>query len=421
MRARLAREDGWAVVTALSVMMLMFGIGVAAYAYVDNQTRQSRVEREEESSFNLTEAAMQQQGFVLSNAWPGNAAGAFTTDCVQTTAAGTPGCPDPANLANTSGTGNFSLPDFKSGTTWQTEIRDNPVVGGSSEFWDPSVRTASCQGTGGSPCRWDANGDKKMWVRASATVRGRTRTIVALLKREELTEPFPRTAVTAGSMDVTNNGNKTVVDASGSQVVLRCTSSDPLPNSCADYDPSKGQVDPPTPEYGLPTTTALSPSQIDRFRTTAQTSNPPTYYTSCPSSLEGRVVFVEPPDTPPGGVSCQYQDTSVYNSTEAPALLIITRGSLTLKGGVEFYGIINMLNQQNWDSTGQPVVDISGNAEVHGAVAIDGSGRLDVGSSGSGGSNDANISYDPNVFNNLRSFGTAGLVQNTWRELPPGG
>ena len=36
------------------------------------------------------------------------------------------------------------------------------------------------------------------------------------------------------------------------------------------------------------------------------------------------------------------------------------------------------------------------------------------------GSNSLNMNYDSNVCNSVNSYGTVGLVQNTWRELKAG-
>ena len=36
------------------------------------------------------------------------------------------------------------------------------------------------------------------------------------------------------------------------------------------------------------------------------------------------------------------------------------------------------------------------------------------------GSNSVNVKFDANVFNSVTSYGTVGLVQNTWRELKAG-
>ena len=42
---------------------------------------------------------------------------------------------------------------------------------------------------------------------------------------------------------------------------------------------------------------------------------------------------------------------------------------------------------------------------------VDGNGGVLAGSSGT------NIVFDPRAFDGARSFGTAGIVQNTWREI----
>jgi len=33
------------------------------------------------------------------------------------------------------------------------------------------------------------------------------------------------------------------------------------------------------------------------------------------------------------------------------------------------------------------------------------------------GSSKQNLVYDENAFNNIKTFGTAGIIQNTWREI----
>ena len=71
-----------------------------------------------------------------------------------------------------------------------------------------------------------------------------------------------------------------------------------------------------------------------------------------------------------------------------------------------------MVNELN--SSGD-MLTLQANSEVFGGVAVDGPGRLVVGQA-SGPR--ATITYVSNAFNSLSSFGTAGLVQNTWRELP---
>ena len=69
----------------------------------------------------------------------------------------------------------------------------------------------------------DFNGDRQLWVPAKALVRGRPRTIVARLKLEQLRESVPQAGIVAGALRVTNNGNKLMVDGTGSSIVVRCT------------------------------------------------------------------------------------------------------------------------------------------------------------------------------------------------------
>ena len=156
----------------------------------------------------------------------------------------------------------------------------------------------------------------------------------------------------------------------------------------------------------------MNTAQVDRFKSAAQSANPPTYFTSCPASLTGAIVFIDLPTA----TQCQYQGNSTYNSAAQPGVVIMRQGSIRLRGGVTFYGLLYLRNEQG--STGI-VADIGGNGGVVGSVTIDGAGGLDAGSNGNSGTNTSNITYASNAFNSLASFGTAGLVQSTWRELPP--
>jgi len=411
---RLRQEEGWTVVTAVLVLMMMMSFGLAAYAVVDTQTAQSKQERNRESSFNLTEGALQQQGYVLGYNWPATAPAAYP-DC--SSGAGTNvtpvgQCPQPANLAG----GNFSQADFDAGVSWTTVIRDNRIGGAApqtSDFYDSSINTTPCMGATTVPCRWDANADGKLWVRASATVRGKTRTVVALLKRERLTEALPRVTIMADHFRTSNTGSKVIIDSTGGQIVTRCQS---VPSGqCNVYQQSKGQV---TPDGSIvrdpaPPTPTMNDGQLARFKAVAESSNPVSYYTSCPSSLAGPVVYIDVP----AGTQCTYTSNPVWNSSTAPGLVIMPQGRLNLAGGAIFYGVLYFANKEN--DTGD-VLSLGGNTEVIGGVIIDNGGGVTIGSSGDGGTNGPNVKFDGNAFNALATFGTAGLIQNTWRELPPG-
>jgi Tfp pilus assembly protein PilX len=402
----LRREDGWVVVTAVIVMALMMGIGLATYAQVDTQQAQSRVERERDSSFNLGESALYAQAFVLGRDWP-TAAGQYPSACTHLTTPAARGCPTPGDLQ--SAMDSPAIPDLASDAEWTLRVRDNasPATGidyDSSTDLEPN---------------YDANGDGKLWVRADAVAKGRRRSIVGLMEREKLGEAVAQNVITAGHFYTSNSGNKVVVDtqgpsATGSQVVVRCTPGPGEPSAgsaCIGYDKGKGQVSPDrvySPPAVSPPPMGMDPLQLSRFRDEAKANG--TYYDSgCPPSLTGKVVFVETNFT----VNCggnDYKDT--YNSAASPGVLIIANGTLELSGNkTTYYGFVYMLNRQG--SSGD-VLTVHSNATLQGAVSVDGNGGVKT------GSDKVNIIFDGQAFIQLETHGMAGLVQNSWRELTPG-
>jgi hypothetical protein len=339
----------------------------------------------------------------------------------------------PGTLAAANGspaTANFANVDALANVTWTTKIRDNggPAVAGSPDLsgaFDAGAADAAQKGTNvatganytcGSPCKWDANGDGQLWVEARGVVRGRPRDIVALLKREVFAEPFPRNGVVAGSFETTNSGNKAIIDSTGSQVVVRCTGTGP---ACTDYDAGKNQVLPAAIVHDASYPSAMTAAQIARFKAAAQTANPPTYFhNTCPASLAGKVVFIDfDLDS-----NCPGSYNGTYNSKISPGIVIMPRGTLNDFKGV-YFGILYLGNKQNSSDT---VLTLAANSEVCGGVAIDGLGHLVAGQASNSAStcdpsrDRATILFQDNAFNSLSSFGTTGLVQNTWRELPPG-
>ena len=136
---------------------------------------------------------------------------------------------------------------------------------------------------------WDRNGDGLMWVRAQAVIRGRTRTLVALIRAEQVDTLFPRNALVANRLTVTNNGNKTHAYTGGSYVILRCNGADGTqlpPEECKDWS-RPNNVGPNAPVNIVPDQRpALSPEVIELKRDEARANG--TYYeTGCPS-LAGR-------------------------------------------------------------------------------------------------------------------------------------
>jgi hypothetical protein len=432
------REDGWVLVSAIVLMAIMLTVGLASYAFVDTGQKRSRESRERESSLSLAEAALYAQGFALTRNWP-NPSKQLGADCTSSVAVSgtTLFCPDRDTLARgSSGNGpvaQLANVDLNGNATWTTKVRDN--YGGLKAAYDPAVAdgtltegTVSCPQT---PCRMDFNGDRQLWVYAKAMVRGRPRSIVARLKLEQLRESVPQAGVVAGALDVTNNGNKLMVDGTGSTIVVRCT---PLTSaSCMSYDSGKGQLT-PAPSSTPSQPNFMTPAQLERFKARAKADG--TYFAGCPTDaaqLTGAVVWVEacstsyanigPYSTPcvvPAGLTA-----NCINPTTKPGLLIWHCGTLRFTAQSTFYGIVYMVNNSDGKCTngftaksgGCPtgwIYETGGGAATLGALVADGGGCVLI------GSNSVNVKYDANVFNSVTSYGTVGLVQNTWRELKAG-
>jgi Tfp pilus assembly protein PilX len=402
-RAR-AEQGGWALVTTMILLGVMTAGGMATVTIMDTQTQQSAQERRRETAFNLAEAALNGQVFSLARDWPGQgmAANPYPT-C--TPGASSPRCPAQSQLQNLMGS-----QDVLTGANWQTTVRDNGASGGQSFYSDALTQTQP---------GYDANGDGKLWVRASATASGKTRTIVALVRAEQQDEDVPHGALIAGRLENQNDGNKVIVDASASgaadTVQVRCkpVALDPSPclgqptglsvQALFDWLGSKTQILPvPTiANTGYQGGAAMTADARARLRARAIADG--TYYTGCPTAaqLTGAVVYVESGD-------CRYTSNTQYNSQGRPGLLIFNSGSLYLGGTSDFWGVIYHANAAGSSAV---LVETQGNMTVHGGVLIDGPGVMHAGASG------ANVALDLNAYNAVKSYGSAGVIQNTWREI----
>jgi hypothetical protein len=386
--------------TAVILMSLMMGLGLAAFSLVDSQTRESGNERIRESSFNVGEGLLGAQVFILSREWPkGNpAVDATMPNYPSSCGPGVthPLCPDAQQLTEA-----FGGPDVAKGVQWETRVRDN--------WLDPPVAGGCQAGGGGTPGyytdarmadapRWDSNGDCRVWVRASATIDGKRRTMIGLVRVEQVAEQFPNNTLTAGKFRTLSAGAQTYIDTQGptlgqpGAVAVRCTTSD---DSCTDYEASRDQVKPNVVERGF-TGSALSPEALRRFEDTATVRDP----ASC-DKLAGKVVYFKT-----ANLNCTANAN--YNSPSSPGILIIENGSLILNGTINFYGVIYLGNAQG---SSDYILTLRGNTQVFGSVAVDGNGGVQIGDS------KLNLIYNPSVFSHLVSFGNAGIIQNTWREI----
>ena len=394
---RLADERGSTLVTAMLVMFVLVSFSMSIAAFVDTDQADSRRERERESSFQVTEGVLNAQIYQLSTRWPSaTTATAYPLSCTEGSTAAD--CPNGAAMQS-----NFTTVDHAGGTEWVTQVRDNG--GASPNYWTDDLLTTEPS--------YDRNDDNFLWVRAAGVVRGRPRTLVALVEAENVGLNFPRAALVSGHFETSNQGNKVIIDTNGTaneftpgDIIVRCDLANP---ACADYDADKGQIQPNTVQSNLEQPRAVSVEALDQLRERARSEG--NYYAGCAPWLAGdqpgEMVFME------NANDCQYNANTVYNTAAKPGYVVIARGTIAQTNGTaDFHGIIYHANLDNLTST---VITLTGNISIFGSIVIDGPAGLSAGSS------KVNLVYDPNVFNGFKAFGTAGIVQNTFREIVPSG
>jgi type II secretory pathway pseudopilin PulG len=435
MTSKLRSTRGSALVPAMLVMMMMAMSGAAVLATVDTQQRESRRERARESTFQLVEGVLNTQIYRLSKRWP-DSTGNMPHPVACPTVPATVDCPDTAALKQT-----FDNVDQGtwSSVNWATQVRDDddpatPPVDVDGDPATPAVAVDDYYSDGllNVGARYDRNGNDKLWVRAEATVRGRRRVVVALVKAEVIpSKVVPNESIVAGWFTTeTNSASKEfVLQGADGDIYVRCGSGGtaPLPpdvnDDCAEYQMSKNgttTVSPPrvysNPNYG----NAFEDPEyaVDGFRERAITLG--NYYASgCPSlqgQHPGELVFIENL-----GSGCKYEGNDVYNTASKPGSVVIARGGpLELTGTVKFYGLLYHANlQETVDGLAMPktaLLKVHGTAQVVGGLYVDGfQGGVSVGTSGR-----ENLIHNSNAGASLQSFGTAGIVQNSFRELRGG-
>jgi Tfp pilus assembly protein PilX len=410
-RERISDERGWALITAILLMTIMLGTILGVANYVSGQTRLGATSRTRETAFNLAEAALNMQVFALSRDWPG--AGSLVAPYTTCTPASTGNrCPDAASVSNL-----IASPD-STGATWETQVHDNSDSKGNAT---PYYSDAVMLGQAGK----DVNADGRLWVRATATARGKKRTIVELVRVEEEALDLPHAAVVAGRFQSSNNGQKVVVDTTGGTgangfVAVRCTPTmgETATTTCLDQPLGSGSTSTPakwdalvqtqiSPYSGhvqspyLGTSTAMTQFTRDQLKARAIADGK--YFLTCPPSWPtGTIVYIESGD-------CSYSSNVTVNSSQQPGLLLLNRGTLTLAGTGDYWGVIYCVNAQG--SSG-PVLNLNGSGTLHGGVFVDGDGIVVA-----GGTSNTNIKYEDSALSAIKGYGNAGLIQNTWREI----
>jgi type II secretory pathway pseudopilin PulG len=422
MRRLLNQERGSVLVTAMLVLAVMMSLALAVASQVDTQTKQSRVERERESTFNLAEAALSAQTFILGRRGTGLATHQYPLQgCSKTPPADDYYCPVPAQIEKSyNGAGQVDF-DFASTTDgWRTYVRDDsdPVTGKPVLYWDDSIIDPS-NPKYSTWARYDADGNRFVWVRSEAIVRGRKRAIVAWVRIEDRVVSFPQYAVLAGKVSGDNaggHGGRPLVNSTGSAlgIAVRCGSAPQSPPdpTCIDLNPTKGpQLQPPTNFHNnYPNQSALDDvDALDALESVARGNG--TYYAGCPANPNGKVVVVE------NAGDCRYLNSApaapgqakCCNSMSAPGLFVVKHGKVDFGGNIEFWGVVYNANLDNLSDI--DMVETSGTAAIHGGALVDGNGGVYAGSAGD------NIVFFAQAFENISAVGTAGVVQNTWREI----
>jgi Tfp pilus assembly protein PilX len=407
---RIQSEEGFAVATAMVLLMVILMLGLVVLQQADFQTRSSAHERAGEAAFNLAESAMEAEAFQIQQAWPGTLAQAYPT-CTSGSAA-TAGCPG-ATVTNSFNT-QYAGSGFTN-ATWKVQVVDDTGTGGASYYSDGLANVG-----------WDSNADNRLWVRAEATIYGQRRIVVTQMVRQLHTIVLPANVITAGATTTENNGNKVIIETKDNngltgEVKVRCadiaipTSGDP----CLGWVNAKGQVDPlgsyqasyVDPNGGYST---LSPLALAQLRNTAIAAGAGHYFNgTCPTSFTG-LVFVE------NVTGTCTANTGTWNSDSAPGALIFASGSLEFNGSLTYTGVIYMANAQGTVPLTGPcttlqantVLTVHGGASVYGGVFVDKCGIVDAGEA----KND--INYDQKAFGGIQAFATPEAAKNTFKIVP---
>jgi hypothetical protein len=385
MRA-LRNEAGSALITVIVAVATMFVLGTATIAIVLTQTDQTAKANTTEAAYNLAEAALNAQAFLLARDWPRTVNAAtcssqtFNGDLTMPVASVTVHDQVQRILAQTyTGDKNAATSHW-----WLTACAE-----GGRDSWSSTL--LSGPGYDNSPA---STGPRRMWVRAEATVAGRRRAVVALVQAGQAPVFPPNLAVVTGRMGadlgtfingVTNGallgpltnlliGNNpmfvgnvglrcALLDAAN---LLQCTSALLKATAATTLGPllqANNYID-------FRSDTAITTDKVALLRQQAQASG--TYRgtisagTAClPAGSAGKIVFIEQV----GDGTGQCQVNTVGGATAAA--LIVASGGVQVQGGGTFTGVIYAMHRAAVVPSTQADVRIENGSKVVGAVFID--------------------------------------------------
>jgi Tfp pilus assembly protein PilX len=433
---RARNEEGFAVVAAVVLMTVIMALGLGLLLFTDSQQKASTREQASEAAFNVAEAALNAQVGQLSRKWPyykttAEAETEMPRECTSASAnSETNDCPSTTDLKVDSNTGSTTCSGSEAwgsplSNQWTTYVRQDPAESPLFNSTEEKSKLSYAESEGGA-----------LWVRAVGVVQCHPVTVITLVTRQRVRLELPEDAIAGNWFEVTNKGNKAIVDRTGfasgpAQVSMRCEGH-PSEEECEKYDRSKEQVSPTITEDPKTATTTLTSSQLATVKSEAQahgTFYSPTSPYHCPTSmneLEGvklssssrAPVYVE------GCGSLNIKANGTANcegltSTEKPSLpgfLVIANGTFELSGNSTYCGVIYAANLQK--SSGA-VVKLQGGTVVVGGIIVDGAGGIEFGSSGAGG-NPANLVFDSLAFHNATISAGAAATRNSFRILPSG-
>jgi hypothetical protein len=457
MTSRWRSQEGFALVTAIVLMTVMMGIGLATAAMIDTQAKESRVTRQRDTAFNLAEAALNAQVYGLSLRWPGFGYGAATAYRNYTCSSGgaepvlgpvpttqqqmtlaTPVCPSPATLRPL-----LNNVDAQ-GASWQNWVYDDPssttsaadrgayysdsrVLAGDT-LSTPDGTVVPTQGGVG----YDSNKDGKLWVKATATARGHTRTLVSLVKVETFQQDVINTALLAGSLDFSNNGNHSgyFIDQStattANVITVRCDPTAPLNlnKDCLGYPASDpnwsaelgGAINPPNYSANPSAPNALDAPALDALMGVALTDK--TYYDNVgtqncsqvnqPPAFKFNILYIKD-----CGV-VNWSSNATLNSEAVPGIIILDNTQLKITGNVVINGIVYARHPP----APSPTVEMKGCSQIAGGLIIDDLGTASIGSCSQ--ADFPELLFRPTAFQAFKTYASAGIIQNTWRELTAG-
>jgi Tfp pilus assembly protein PilX len=407
--SRLRNDQGIALVTTIILVAVMLVMGAAILTVVNTQADQTTKDRAGESAFNLAEATLNAEAFLLGRNWPqASVAGTCKANTLSGDLTTPPTIASPSLtqqvqsiLAQTyNGSGNPTA------STWHVTACADPGV----SAWNSTLLNGAAYDTA-----FTTPGPRRMWVRAEAVVNGRKAAVSGLVQAGKSPVLPANLAVVTGKLgaDLTTTSGQlltgnvvgplltSLVGGSGKlydgNIGLRCSLLDTTTlGGCLNglYKATSITTVAPLLEgnnyYDFQGSQTISNDLIAQLRQQAKTSG--TYYAnsggtggvangaSClPAGSAGKVVFIE--QVGDGTGSC------ILNTTGNPSAtaLVVGAGGVrvcsnatcaTASSGGTFTGVVYALHRKAPLASGRADVQIEGGSKVVGGVFVDDNASL---------------------------------------------